>query len=160
MPKPAMTKENNAGSTGIFSRSVMHAPFKVKSEIKKVLVVDDEPDHLRMFSELMRRFNARAIPATDVGEAIERFFEHGGEFLAVVVDLHLPDMSGFELIEWLQMNAPEVPILAVTGKPEVAQAVRGDDVRIVLRTSMFTGIAAMLEAIQGTFSGQSTPEPV
>ncbi len=157
MHEAALTKEKSVGSGGRLLHSSLPGNHKFVSKVKKVLVVDDEPDHLRMFGELMRRFDARAVQASDVGEAIERFFEHGGDFLAAVVDLHLPEMSGFELIEWLRVNAPDVPILAVTGKPEVARAVQGDEVRIVLRTSMFTGIAAILEAIEGNFSGISTP---
>jgi len=91
------------------------------SEAIRVLVVDDEPD-----VRLLLRHQLHSAGFAVVGEAAD-----GSEALAqcvalspdaVVVDLLMPRMSGFEAIPQLRQQHPKIGIVAYT-------AVAGDFVR-------------------------------
>jgi two-component system, LuxR family, response regulator FixJ len=75
--------------------------------------VDDDPYVRRGLERLFR----------SAGFAVETFAS-GAEFLlsasdhvphCVVLDLHMPDLDGFEVQEQLQREHPGVPVIIVTG---------------------------------------------
>jgi CheY-like chemotaxis protein len=43
---------------------------------------------------------------------------------AILTDLRLPDGDGIELLEWIQANAPELPVAVITAHGHVEVAVR------------------------------------
>ncbi len=106
----------------------------------RVLIADDEPD-VRLLLRLGLRHHSIAV----IGEAA-----NGLEVLtacaadcpdAIVLDLLMPKMNGFEVIPELQRDYPQVGVVAYT-------AVAGDVVR---REMARLGIALLLK------SGDSTP---
>lgn len=80
----------------------------------RVLVVDDDPDYrtmLRMQLEIRHRFEVVG-EAGDGSEALE-FLEHTVPD-AMVLDLMMPGMDGYETIVHLQERHPELPVVAYT----------------------------------------------
>src|SRR5690606_33864145 len=64
--------------------------------IKRLLVVEDDPVEQMSIDELIRHDDVEIVAATSGQAAIEQMrSEH---FDCVVLDLKLPDMSGFELL--------------------------------------------------------------
>jgi CheY-like chemotaxis protein len=57
------------------------------------------------------------VEAADGSEALERFRAH--DIIAVVSDVRMPVMDGLELVEHLRREAPDVPIVLVSGSDEV-----------------------------------------
>jgi DNA-binding NtrC family response regulator len=87
----------------------------------RVLVVEDEAYVRDSLVEILgsRRFDAR--PAGSVAEALE----HLGRAPVDVVlsDLRMPGADGLELVRRMQVNAPDVPVVILTGHGNVASAV-------------------------------------
>lgn len=87
----------------------------------RVLVADDEPD-----VRLLLRLGLRHYGITVVGEAADGFEVLSAcaenEVDAIVLDLLMPKMNGFEVIPELQRDYPHIGIVAYT-------AVAGDFVR-------------------------------
>lgn len=85
----------------------------------RVLVVDDDPDYrmmLRMQLEIRHGLDVVG-EASDGGEALE-FIGHTRPD-AMVLDLMMPGVDGFETISRLQTVAPDLPVVAysaVTGR--------------------------------------------
>ncbi|HLF54120.1 MAG TPA: response regulator [Candidatus Nanoarchaeia archaeon] len=82
--------------------------------IKKVLVVDDEPN-IRELAEIAlgrRGYDVVTVPSAE--EAVRYLSEINGVHV-LLTDLRLPGMSGLELIAFMQQNRPEVPIIAMSG---------------------------------------------
>ncbi len=113
----------------------------------RVLIADDEPD-----VRLLLRLGLRHHDITVVGEAADglevlaRCDDH--EVDAIVLDLLMPKMNGFEVIPLLQRDHPEVGIVAYT-------AVAGDVVRremarlhipLLLKSGDSSRLAAALHA--------------
>jgi DNA-binding NarL/FixJ family response regulator len=88
--------------------------------IPKVLFVDDEPLFLR---SLQRIFRGR-VEMLCAGSALEGVALAGREMPDVaVIDLHLPDLSGHELLARLHHQQPDLPCFVLTGHIDPAVAV-------------------------------------
>jgi PAS domain S-box-containing protein len=82
----------------------------------RVLVVDDEHDSLQLMREVLESAGYAPVLATNGPQALEILGRDG--IAAVVLDLVMPGMSGFDVIAELKANPAmrELPILVLTGK--------------------------------------------
>jgi len=81
---------------------------------RSVLIVDDDPEFLSALSLAFSEAGYIAVTETDGQSALTRFNEVS--FDAVVVDLNLPDIGGFQLIVVIRKTRSSIPIIAITGK--------------------------------------------
>jgi HAMP domain-containing protein/signal transduction histidine kinase/DNA-binding response OmpR family regulator len=83
---------------------------------KRLLVVEDDDIERQSIVELLDYKDIELVPAASGGEALEAMQER--PFDCVVLDLRLPDMTGFELLERLHMDPSlsKVPVVVFTGK--------------------------------------------
>jgi CheY-like chemotaxis protein len=80
-----------------------------------VLHVDDDPMNLRVVEEILTAFHHTGVKATSGAEALKRLAEQ--PFDVVLMDIHMPGMSGIEAVERLRaLPAPvrDVPVIALT----------------------------------------------
>ena len=78
-----------------------------------VLVVEDDTEMNMLERELLEQFGLDAVPAYSGTEALTRFEQTGAD--AVLLDLMLPEMDGYEVCAHLRHNGrPQVPIVVVT----------------------------------------------
>ena len=103
------------------------APAQLAPATYRILVVDDDPD--------MAAFLARLLAKADMGVTVDTVFD-GASALArmksglpdlVLLDVMLPDMSGFEICERLKADADTalVPVVLVTALEDHESRVRG-----------------------------------
>lgn len=80
-----------------------------------LLYVDDEPALLRAVHAWLERSGHVVRSASTIAAAKERLAESAGD--GVVIDLWLPDGSGFELVDWVAEHRPALAerVLFVTG---------------------------------------------
>ncbi|MGY4514452.1 HAMP domain-containing protein/CheY-like chemotaxis protein/signal transduction histidine kinase [Lysobacter sp. HA18] len=92
-----------------------------KTRVKKLLVVEDDAGERMSIEELIRHDDIEIVSVGTGGDALEAM--RGGDIECVVLDLRLPDMSGFDLLDRLQDDdmLREVPVVVFTGK-ELSQA--------------------------------------
>ncbi|HMI30667.1 MAG TPA: ATP-binding protein [Candidatus Limnocylindrales bacterium] len=85
------------------------APFQAR-----VLVVDDEIDLVSVMRDTLRREGHEVVTATGGNEGIERF--RAGKFDAVLTDLGMPDVSGWEVARIVRTEGgPRIVLGLVTG---------------------------------------------
>jgi len=89
---------------------------------KSLLVVDDNPENLKLILMLLANSGHELITATDALQALKAI-EHRVPDL-ILLDLQLPGMDGLELTRRLRADAHtrSIPIVAVT-----AYAMKGDE---------------------------------
>ncbi|WP_202841926.1 HAMP domain-containing protein [Luteimonas saliphila] len=89
--------------------------------VKRLLVVEDDANE-RLGIEALIGHDDVAIETVDSGEAALRALA-GGRYDCAVVDLRLPDMDGFELLDRIQAQPPlrDLPIVVFTGKELTAE---------------------------------------
>ena len=82
----------------------------------RVLVIEDEVSVSRIIEEILRqakgfRFDVEIVKKLETG--LERLSQPGID--VILVDLGLPDSSGFETFEKIKKAAPHTPIIIITG---------------------------------------------
>ncbi len=85
----------------------------------RALVVDDDPDITAVLTELVEREGFAVTSATTLAQAREEIAATVPDI--VLVDIHLPDGSGLDLLEGVGPAAPEVVL--ITGQASVETAV-------------------------------------
>ena len=88
--------------------------------IGRVLVVDDEPSLLRGLGLILDKAGFDVALATSVATALG-VVEAGGVDL-VVTDLRMPQSSGLELLTAVRTRDAELPVILMTGVPDVDSA--------------------------------------
>jgi CheY-like chemotaxis protein len=78
----------------------------------RVLVVDDEPDELALITRHARRLGYEVVPAKSAEEALASPDLDSVD--VAVVDLRLPGMGGWELIDVLRVRRPELPVVVTS----------------------------------------------
>ena len=86
------------------------------------LVIDDEPDICELLTLTLGRMDIATDSAGDVGAAKARLGER--KYDICLTDMRLPDGDGLELVEWMQSNAPDVPVAVITAHGNVETAVQ------------------------------------
>ena len=91
----------------------------------KLLVVEDEP---RMLELLRRGLTEEGHMVTCASNGNEGWqLARGYEFDAIVLDIMLPGMNGFEIAKRLRETKVQTPVLMLTAKDSVPDIVRGLD---------------------------------
>jgi two-component system response regulator PilR (NtrC family) len=89
----------------------------------RALIVDDEPDLCELLSLTLARMNVDSSSVHDLVAARAQL--QGREAFALcLTDLRLPDGDGLELVEWIQVHAPDLPVAVITAHGHVEAAVR------------------------------------
>ena len=85
-----------------------------QTKAKKLLVVEDDEIQRTSIRDLVGNETAKVVEAIDGGTALERLRQEPID--CVVLDLMLPDMSGFELIEKIREENEDLPIIVYTAR--------------------------------------------
>ena len=80
-----------------------------------VLMVEDDSSILKIYKEVLGRYGYRILTASDGIEAMEVYAAHCHEIQLVVVDAIMPRMNGFDVVELIRQNRPELPIIMTSG---------------------------------------------
>jgi sigma-B regulation protein RsbU (phosphoserine phosphatase) len=78
----------------------------------RILVVDDDPGMLRAVARILGRGN-EVITAASPSAALEAVAASKPD--VAVLDVHMPEMNGFELLERLRGDDPELDVILMTG---------------------------------------------
>jgi two-component system response regulator MtrA len=87
-----------------------------------VLVVEDDPSVAEATGLLLERAGLRVVPAPDGQRALDLF--HRQRFDAVVLDIMLPVLDGFEVCRSIR-RVSTVPIVMLTARADTAEIVAG-----------------------------------
>lgn len=80
---------------------------------KHVLVVDDDPDTLEVWAELLRREGYRVSGTSTAREGLAIHRRDRAD--VIIADVLMPDMDGLELIGKIREESPGTPVIAVSG---------------------------------------------
>ncbi|MBU6481344.1 MAG: PAS domain S-box protein [Nitrospirae bacterium] len=119
------------------------------SHLSSVLIVDDEPDICLALEDLLRH-EGYTVRSVMTGREALHEAEHG-RFGAVILDLGLPDLSGFAVLRGLEEFDPLLPVIVLTASTQDSHTVeslrRGafayvtkpyhrDELKIILRQAV------------------------
>ncbi len=86
---------------------------------KKVLVVEDLQDNREVIKLQLEPGRYQVLEAANGEEAISilRSDDNINDIDAILCDLRMPKMNGFDFINHLRQEAPQIPVAVVTGYP-------------------------------------------
>lgn len=85
----------------------------MKIDAAHILVVDDSPSILKMFTDLLVK-NGNVVTPCETGEdAIKHFLRE--DFDLVLTDIMLPGMSGLNLLKLMKESKPFVDVIVISG---------------------------------------------
>jgi two-component system response regulator PilR (NtrC family) len=113
----------------------------------RALVIDDEPDICELLSLTLGRMDIDTESAGDVGGAKDLLGSQ--QFDLCLTDMRLPDGDGLELVEWMQVHAPGVPVAVITAHGNIETAVQA------LKLGAFDFISKPLDLNDEHINGQS-----
>ncbi len=88
---------------------------------EKILIVDDEPDMLKLLSMILREKTSYEITTTNNPmEAIE-LAKQGG-FDLVISDLKMPGLDGMDIIDAVKKVDEDIPVIIITAFASVESA--------------------------------------
>jgi DNA-binding response OmpR family regulator len=115
----------------------------------KLLVVEDELRMLELLRRGLTEEGHTVVCAADGSEGWE--LAHAYEFDAIVLDVMLPRMNGFELAKRLRQERVATPVLMLTAKDSVPDIIRGLDAGAddyLTKPFTFNELLARLRALQ------------
>lgn len=96
-----------------------------KPSSKKILVVEDEFDFRELLCHVLTEKGYSVSAAGNGEEGIQLYASLAPDL--VILDVHLPDMTGFEICRKIRAEGPrpETPVLICTVRSEVAPVAEG-----------------------------------
>jgi len=93
----------------------------------RALVVEDDASIRRLVQKLLQRMGLEIDVATDGRQALEKLAE--GHYSVMVLDLMVPEVSGFEVINFVKEQGLKTPVAVVSAVSQ--QALTNLDLDIV-----------------------------
>ena len=89
----------------------------------KVLVVDDVEINRDILEEILEE-DYEVLTAENGVEALKLAAEHADELAVIMLDLMMPEMDGFAVLEELRVRGSRIPVVVITGSDSLESAER------------------------------------
>jgi DNA-binding NtrC family response regulator len=90
---------------------------------RTILVVDDEETVLRVVGVMLRKQGFEVRACSTAQEALSILADRGVPADVVLTDLHMPGLSGMDLLRVCRQRWPELPVIMMTGRATVPAAI-------------------------------------
>ncbi|MBU2512721.1 response regulator [bacterium] len=87
-----------------------------------ILTIDDEKAIRRSFVDFLEDSDFRVIEADNGAKGLEKFASEHPDL--VLLDLSMPEMDGFEVLKILTKEAPDTPIIVISGIGVIGDAIK------------------------------------
>jgi len=88
---------------------------------EKILIVDDEPDMLKLLSMIIREKTPYEVITTNNPLEAYELAKKGG-FDLVISDLKMPGLDGMELLDAIKLMGEDIPVIIITAYGTVESA--------------------------------------
>jgi CheY-like chemotaxis protein len=119
--------------------SAAAAAAELESNTERILIIDDQPEAVRLLTELLNEQGSYRVFAASSGrEGIAMVARRRPDL--IILDLRMPEMDGFAVLEELRAN-PEtasIPVMAVTGDITLSddEQARLETIRVLYKTDI------------------------
>jgi two-component system, chemotaxis family, chemotaxis protein CheY len=121
------TKTSLHGGTGSAEKAGRSAGmFSGQSMLGGVLVIDDEPDIRTVIRLILEKAGYYVVEAENGEHAIQLINEgeHPMVLDVILTDIRMPRINGLEAMTYFQREYPSVPLIVLTGFPDLEMAMR------------------------------------
>jgi len=112
----------------------------------RVLVLDDEPGLLEVFSDTLGDSGYEVTTASAPAAALALL--EGHSFDAVLSDITMPGMNGIELLKAVRRRDPDLPVLLATGNPSLETAIQAVEAGAMQYLLKPIGMKSLIAAVE------------
>lgn len=128
----------------------------------KILIVDDEPKIRKGLCKIVEMHPGWYVPRSfaDAESAIAFLRDNGAD--VVITDIHMPGLTGLDMIEQMRSACPKVVFIILTGYGKFEYAQRAIDLGVkkyLMKPTSPNEITAALEQIEADTPQKSTQLP-
>ncbi len=100
------------------------AMFHGQTSEGRILIVDDEPDVRSVVRRTLQKAGYEVFEAEDGTQAVQEIQQGENPLLldVIITDIRMPNLNGLEAIEFFQKQFPRVPVIVLTGYPDLAMS--------------------------------------
>jgi len=114
-----------------------------------VLIVDDDPKYRRFMQEGLSESGYTCLATPDV-EGAKALLKDAQQAELILLDVMMPELSGWHFLEWLRTRGDQTPVIFVTARHAVEERVKGlklgaDD--YIIKPFEFTELLARIEVV-------------
>lgn len=111
---------SSVSNTHAPSLQPVQQPVAYQGEARTVMVVDDNPSHRGLISEILSPLGFVVLEATDGFDCLDSLV--GVDIDAFLLDISMPGMTGWELLKRLRSQGIRVPVIMVSADAEDRQS--------------------------------------
>lgn len=93
--------------------------MSVMSKSKSILLVDDEPDIVNLFTDLLNREDYNVIGFTNPLKALEHYKTNFPQYGLIISDIVMPGMSGFDLLKDIKKIDPAISFFLMSANDTI-----------------------------------------
>jgi DNA-binding NtrC family response regulator len=93
--------------------------MSVMSKSKSILLVDDEPDIVNLFTDLLNREDYNVIGFTNPLKALEHYKTNFPQYGLIISDIVMPGMSGFDLLKNIKKIDPAISFFLMSANDTI-----------------------------------------
>ena len=107
-----LSKTLNAGIQQYLKNLDIDDKKKAPRSIRKILIVDDDPNVRSIISSTLKSFDEYAVLTAENGKVATKILDIIKIDL-VITDLEMPEMNGFDLLSYINNNYPKIPVIVL-----------------------------------------------
>jgi PAS domain S-box-containing protein len=123
----------------------------------RILFVDDEPDVVRMASEMLELLGYEVEARTSSVEALEAFRAAPSRYDLVLTDQTMPELTGDALVREIRRVRPEVPVILCSGYHDRMRPELAEELAIQACLQKPIDIDALSRVLRGTLGAAHSP---
>jgi len=135
---------------------------RLSSNGETILFVEDEAQQLKLMEGFLQKEGYRVLGARDGAEAVKIYSLHKHEIAAVVLDIGLPRLNGWEVFLQMKKEMAAVKVLFATGyvSPDIEAGIsRGDFSGVIMKPYQLDEVLTKIaRAIRNTASTPGDPK--
>lgn len=122
------------------------------SDLKKILIVEDEPDTAEMFAEMLRLRGYRVYKSYGSASAMKQLSLDRPD--AMLLDIMMPDISGLEVLHYMRRDPSlmEIPVVIVSAKGLLSDIKIGMDAGATLYLTKPVAYFELVKAVEDAFN--------
>jgi signal transduction histidine kinase/CheY-like chemotaxis protein len=124
----------------ISQQALLEALERLEHEVKTVLVVDDEPDTLRLFRRMLVAADRgyRVVRAASGQQALDVLRQEAVD--VILLDLVMPEMDGFQLLALKDQdeNLRDIPVILISAQDPMGQPIVSNVLAVTRKQGLST----------------------
>lgn len=127
-------------------------------EIPRILVIDDDLDTLNLLRielQLAKYFVLTAASWDEVMDRLKLVYGEGGSIRAIILDLMIPERSGFDILLALSVILdPMPPVIVLSALSDIESAIKARELGAIRYLTKPTDRKALINAVKEAVSMQ------